>query len=110
MPSETILCQVRMRGCSSVLVATLLPYALVPYVVGSNPNSPSNPHSSMASGGNGTDNIDTSPPQEAYILYGAIVGGPDKKDRFYDIRSDWPETEVTHLLSYMYPPLDNPTR
>ena len=48
----------------------------------------------MASGGNDLSRIDTSPPQEAYILYGAVVGGPDDKDRFYDIRSDWPETEV----------------
>ncbi|KAJ7742464.1 glycoside hydrolase family 9 protein [Mycena maculata] len=66
----------------------------VPYIVGSNPNSPSNPHSAMASGGDDIGNIDTSPPQEAYVLYGAVVGGPDKYDRFYDIRSDWPETEV----------------
>jgi hypothetical protein len=48
----------------------------------------------MASGGNNTKDIDTSPPKEAYIIYGAVVGGPDQKDRFYDIRSDWPETEV----------------
>lgn len=64
-----------------------------PYVVGSNPNSPQNPHSAMASGGNDISNIDTSPPQEAYVLYGAIVGGPDQQDRFFDIRTDWPETE-----------------
>ncbi|KAI6130517.1 glycoside hydrolase family 9 protein [Pisolithus croceorrhizus] len=51
----------------------------VPYVVGANPNSPQNPHSAMAS--------------EAYVLYGAVVGGPDKYDRFFDIRADWPETE-----------------
>ena len=50
----------------------------------------------MASGGNDINHIDTSPPQEAYILYGAVVGGPDSKDRFYDIRSDWPETEVQY--------------
>lgn len=67
---------------------------VAPYVVGSNPNSPANPHSAMASGGNDIDHIDTSPPQEAYVLYGGVVGGPDQKDRFYDIRSDWPETEV----------------
>jgi len=48
----------------------------------------------MASGGNDIDHIDSSPPQEAYVLYGGVVGGPDRKDRFYDIRSDWPETEV----------------
>jgi endoglucanase len=48
----------------------------------------------MASGGNDIAAIDTSPPQEAHVLYGAVVGGPDKQDRFYDIRSDWVETEV----------------
>jgi len=74
-----------------------------PYVVGSNPNSPANPHSAMASGGNDINNINTSPPQEAYVLYGAVVGGPDKKDRFYDIRSDWPQTEVA--LDYNAPML-----
>ena len=66
----------------------------VPYIVGSNPNSPANPHSALASGGNDISNISTSPPEEAYVLYGAVVGGPDKKDRFWDIRSDWPQTEV----------------
>ncbi|EGO01864.1 glycoside hydrolase family 9 protein [Serpula lacrymans var. lacrymans S7.3] len=74
-----------------------------PYIVGSNPNSPANPHSAMASGGNDTNNINTSPMQEAYVLYGAIVGGPDQYDRFFDIRGDWPETEVA--LDYNAPML-----
>ncbi|TDL29611.1 family 9 glycosyl hydrolase [Rickenella mellea] len=65
----------------------------VPYIVGSNPNSPQNPHSAIASGGNDISQVDTSPPQEAYVLYGAVVGGPDVHDQFFDIRSDWPETE-----------------
>ncbi|KAF8264958.1 glycoside hydrolase family 9 protein [Lactarius quietus] len=88
---------------------TQLDYALgnntmsAPYVVGSNPNSPANPHSAMASGGDNINEIDTSPPQEAYVLYGAVVGGPDDKDNFYDIRSDWPETEVA--LDYNAPML-----
>ncbi|THH09932.1 hypothetical protein EW146_g8536 [Bondarzewia mesenterica] len=72
-----------------------------PYVVGSNPNSPSNPHSAMASGGNDINQLDTSPAQEAYVLYGAVVGGPNKQDRFFNIRSDWPETEVA--LDYNAP-------
>jgi hypothetical protein len=38
--------------------------------------------------------IDASPPQD--ILYGAIVGRLDPKDRFYGILSDWPETEVSY--------------
>lgn len=67
----------------------------MPYVVGSNPNSPSNPHSAPASGGNDIGKINTSPPEEAYVLYGAVIGGPDKNDNYYDIRSDWPETEVS---------------
>ncbi|KAI5124856.1 hypothetical protein M0805_007289 [Coniferiporia weirii] len=64
-----------------------------PYIVGSNPNSPQNPSSAIASGGSDIDAINTDPTQEAYVLYGAVVGGPDSRDRFYDIRSDWPETE-----------------
>ncbi|KAJ7095252.1 glycoside hydrolase family 9 protein [Mycena belliarum] len=75
----------------------------MPYVVGSNPNAPANPHSAMASGGSDIANIDTSPAQEAYVLYGAVVGGPDKRGRFFDIRSDWPETEVA--LDYNAPML-----
>lgn len=49
----------------------------------------------MASGGNDIENLDTSPVNETYVLYGAIIGGPDKFDKYYDIRSDWPETEVS---------------
>lgn len=70
---------------------------LVPYVVGMNPNSPRNPHSALASGGNDISNINTSPPAEAYVLYGGVVGGPDRRDRYYDIRDDWPQTEVRFL-------------
>ncbi|KAF8591471.1 glycoside hydrolase family 9 protein [Ramaria rubella] len=74
-----------------------------PYVVGSNPNSPSNPHSALASGGDDIGAIDTSPPQEAYVLYGGVVGGPDRDDQFWDIRSDWPQTEIA--LDYVAPML-----
>jgi len=66
----------------------------VPYVVGMNPNSPRNPHSAMASGGDDISNINTSPPAETYTLYGAVVGGPDRRDRYYDLRDDWPQTEI----------------
>jgi endoglucanase len=62
---------------------------VVPYVVGLHPNSPTNPHSAPASGGSDLSNIDGDPPQEAHVLYGAVVGGPDEKDRFFDMRSDW---------------------
>ena len=64
------------------------------YVVGSNPNSPQNPHSAPASGGNDIGNIDHSPPQEAHVIYGGVVGGPNKRDQFFDTRSDWIQNEV----------------
>lgn len=72
-------------------------------MVGSNPNSPQNPHSAPASGGDDVNNINTSPPQMANVIYGAVIGGPDKTDRFFDIRDDWPETEVA--LDYNAPML-----
>ncbi|KAI9574524.1 glycoside hydrolase family 9 protein [Boletus coccyginus] len=75
----------------------------VPYIVGVNPNSPQNPHSAMASGGNNISDINNDPPQEAYVLYGAVVGGPDKYDRYFDIRGDWPESEPA--LDYNAPML-----
>jgi endoglucanase len=73
----------------------------VPYVVGINPNSPQNPHSAAASGGSDIANIDDSPVTEAHVLYGAVVGGPDKNDNFWDERSDWVQTEVA--LDYNAP-------
>ncbi|KAG5725357.1 Endoglucanase E-4 [Termitomyces sp. T112] len=73
----------------------------VPYIVGMHPNSPTNPHSAMATGGNDISELDTSPQNETYTLYGAVVGGPNKFDKFYNIRSDWPETEVA--LDYNAP-------
>ncbi|KAG8885171.1 hypothetical protein FRB97_001989 [Tulasnella sp. 331] len=72
-----------------------------PYVVGSNPNSPTNPHDAKSSGGSDIDNIDTSPVNSTHILYGAAVGGPNSNDQFWNIRSDWPETEVA--LDYNAP-------
>ncbi|KAF8165195.1 glycoside hydrolase family 9 protein [Crassisporium funariophilum] len=75
----------------------------VPYIVGVNPNSPSNPHSALASGGFDVGKIDTDPVTEAYVLYGAVVGGPDKRDKFFDMRSDWPQTEIA--LDYNAPML-----
>lgn len=85
-----------MSGMSSAigLIILLIKCYLVPYIVGANPNSPQNPHSAMASGGFDVGEIDTVPAQEAYVLSGAVVGGPDRLGRFFDIRSDWPETEV----------------
>jgi endoglucanase len=65
-----------------------------PYIVGVHPASPQNPHSALASGGNDIATIDSVPEQEAHVLYGAIVGGPDLHDRFYDVRSDYIQTEA----------------
>ena len=55
----------------------------------------------MASGGNDSVNVKTSPPEEAYILYGAVVAGPDGEDLYYDLRDDWPQTRV-RLLSVLF--------
>jgi endoglucanase len=75
----------------------------VPYVVGIHSNAPSNPHSAISTGAAPQDiaNIDTVPLHEAYILYGAVVGGPDKNDLFWDLRSDWVQNEVA--LDYVAP-------
>ncbi|CBQ68070.1 probable Family 9 glycosyl hydrolase [Sporisorium reilianum SRZ2] len=72
-----------------------------PFIVGQHPNSPQNPHSAMASGGNDITNVNNNPPKELHVLYGAVVGGPDKQDRFFDIRDDWPQTEIA--LDYNAP-------
>lgn len=96
----TIQCKVSMNKYNFVIPAHSV---IAPYIVGANPNSPQNPHSAMASGGNNISQINTSPPQEAYVLYGGVVGGPDKYDRFFDIRADWPETEIA--LDYNAPML-----
>lgn len=67
-----------------------------PYIVGVHPNSPVNPHSALAAGGNSSDSIDTNPAKEAHVLLGALVGGPDKNDRFIDQRSNWRQNEVPY--------------
>ena len=73
------------------------------YPVGMHPNSPQNPQSALASGGNDVDTIDTVPAVEAYVLYGGVVGGPDWNDNFSDQRSNYTETEVA--LDYQSPML-----
>ncbi|MCO5556535.1 hypothetical protein L7F22_010084 [Adiantum nelumboides] len=64
------------------------------YTVGLHPNSAQNPQSALASGGTDAANIDSSPPTERWVLYGGLVGGPDKQDNYYDQRSDYEQTEV----------------
>lgn len=65
-----------------------------PYVCGVHKNSPKNPHHAGASGGTDLKKINTSPKYMAHVLYGAVIGGPDKDDNFYDIRNDYRQTEV----------------
>ncbi|KAG0165755.1 hypothetical protein DFQ28_008331 [Apophysomyces sp. BC1034] len=76
-------------------------YMLTPYVVGVHMNAPRNPHHAGAAGGTDISNINSSPPEEKYVLYGAVVGGPDQDDKFYDIRDDYDQTEVA--LDYNAP-------
>ncbi|KAI1789054.1 Six-hairpin glycosidase [Ganoderma leucocontextum] len=82
----------------------------VPYVVGTHPNSPVNPHSAISTGwvppsssNLAPTNYDTDPPQEAYVLYGGVAGGPNSEDLFWDLRSDWVQNEVA--LDYNAPML-----
>ncbi|WWC88048.1 uncharacterized protein L201_002951 [Kwoniella dendrophila CBS 6074] len=77
----------------------------VPYMVGTHPNSPQNPHSAPASGGSDIKNIRTSPAQEAYVIYGAMVGGPLSDDKFWDWRDDWAQNEVALDYNAMIPTL-----
>ncbi|WVO14710.1 hypothetical protein L204_102348 [Cryptococcus depauperatus] len=77
----------------------------VPYLVGIHPNSPANPHSGPASGGTSLDGIRNSPPTEAHVLYGAMVGGPLSNDLFWDWRDDWVQTEVALDYNAMIPTL-----
>ncbi|CAG8711551.1 2203_t:CDS:2, partial [Racocetra fulgida] len=62
--------------------------------------SPKNPHHAGASGGTDIGNI-RHPPVSRYVLYGAVVGGPDKKDKYNDDREDYARSEVT--LDYNAP-------
>jgi hypothetical protein len=34
--------------------------------------------------------INTVPPEEAHVFYGALIGGPDVHDNFYDLRDGEP--------------------
>lgn len=63
-------------------------------MVGIHPNSPKNPHSAAASGGNDIDHVRTSPPENIHVLYGAMVGGPRPNDKYWDWRDDWVQNEV----------------
>lgn len=61
------------------------------YIVGYNENSAKYPHHRAASGL--TDS--TSTDEHRYVLYGALVGGPDGSDQHIDITDDYIYNEVT---------------
>lgn len=67
------------------------------YVVGFGQNPPVRPHHRAAScpGGNSDcGNMLHSSKANAWVLFGALVGGPDKNDRYTDKRSDYVMNEV----------------
>jgi len=61
------------------------------YVTGISDNSVKYPHHAAASGLSSPD--DKSP--HKHILYGALVGGPDKKDKHKDLTNDYQYNEVS---------------
>jgi len=72
------------------------------YVVGINPNSPNRVHSAMASGGDDIGAINTDPDgPDLHVLYGAVVGGPNSNDQFWNLRSDYIQSEPA--LDYASP-------
>ncbi|KAJ3075309.1 hypothetical protein HK102_005637, partial [Quaeritorhiza haematococci] len=64
----------------------------MPYIVGVHPNGVQVPHHASASGieGYGKD-WETAP--NKYVLYGAIVGGPNKQDSYTDTRKNYEQSE-----------------
>lgn len=61
------------------------------YVVGYSDISVKYPHHRAASG----LSVCEDPGEQRYVLYGALVGGPDSKDEHIDKTSDWIYNEVT---------------
>ncbi|MGB7445405.1 MAG: glycoside hydrolase family 9 protein [Coleofasciculaceae cyanobacterium] len=64
----------------------------ISYVVGFGNNFPSQPHHRTAHGS--WANNKSIPEKSRHILYGALVGGPDKHDNYLDERSNFKMTEV----------------
>ena len=62
------------------------------YVVGFGNNPPTQPHHRTAHGS--WENSKTNPAKTRHIIYGAMVGGPDRNDNFVDERSNFKMTEV----------------
>lgn len=61
------------------------------YIVGYNENSVKFPHHRAASGLTKCED----PDEHRYVLYGALVGGPDGQDNHIDVTSDYIYNEVT---------------
>ncbi len=61
------------------------------YVVGYSDNSVKYPHHRAASGLTKAEDTD----EHRYVLYGALVGGPDGADEHSDTTADWVYNEVT---------------
>lgn len=61
------------------------------YIVGYSEISAKFPHHRAASGLTKCED----PDEHRYVLYGALVGGPNGKDEHNDITSDWIDNEVT---------------
>jgi endoglucanase len=62
------------------------------YVVGFGANPPTKPHHRTAHG-SWTDSI-SFPAESRHVLYGALVGGPDRADAYKDDRGDYVMNEV----------------
>jgi endoglucanase len=62
------------------------------FVVGFGVNPPTKPHHRTAHG-SWADKMDT-PAESRHILYGALVGGPGKDDKYVDSRQDYVMNEV----------------
>ena len=61
------------------------------FLVGYDENSAAYPHHRAASGLTKCEDTE----QQLYVLFGALSGGPDAKDRHNDITNDWIYNEVT---------------
>ncbi|CAG8686309.1 12751_t:CDS:2, partial [Cetraspora pellucida] len=62
------------------------------YIVSVHPNSPKNPHHAGAHGGTNVANL-SDPINTKHPLYGAVVGGPNVNDTYFDLRSDVIQSE-----------------
>lgn len=63
------------------------------FVVGFGTNPPINPHHRTAHGG-WANNLQGNPTNNRHILYGALVGGPDRSDAYVDDRGNYITNEV----------------